>query len=109
MVKECNQFQPVFNNSPVCNISRQAAELYCIWITKEFDKFNKRLKFYHTSPRYTYVRLPYRSEWCYAASNGKDNQIYPWGWDSVKNEKGSYVVNYRPFIGRYFDDGALQV
>lgn len=98
---------PAYNNYPVCNISRTGAEMYCIWLTKEFDKFNKRSKDYKHSSKYKHVRLPLKSEWCYAASNGKDNQIYPWGWDSVKNEKGSYVVNFQPQPGRYFDDGAF--
>jgi formylglycine-generating enzyme len=62
-IKNMNFHHPVYKNFPVSNISRSGDELYCKWLTEEFDKFNKRLKFYHTSPRYTYVRLPCRSEW----------------------------------------------
>jgi len=95
---------PAYNNYPVCNISRVGAEMYCSWLMEEFDKvynFKKEVQ------QENKIRIPSRAEWCYAASNGKDNQVYPWGWDSVKNEKGSYVVNFRPLPGRYFDDGAF--
>ena len=95
---------PAFNNYPVCNISRQAAELYCSWITEEFDKV---YNFKNEDRFENLIRIPSRAEWCYSASNGKDNQVYPWGWDSLKNIKGSYVVNFQPQPGRCFDDGAL--
>lgn len=84
---------PAYNNYPVCNISRAGAELYCIWLTKELQKFNKQPKDYKHSSKYKYVRLPLKSEWCYAASSGKDNQVYPWGTDSITNSKGEFLAN----------------
>jgi len=98
---------PSYNNYPVCNISRAGAELYCLWLTKELQKIDKRKSASNNQSRYKYIRLPYRSQWCYAASNRKDNQVYPWGWDSVKNEKNNYVVNFKPFSNSYHDDGAF--
>lgn len=95
---------PAYNNYPVCNISRVGAELYCTWLQEEF----KKVYAFKNEERYeNLIRIPSRAEWCYAASNQKDNQVYPWGWDSVKNEKNNYVVNFAPSPGRYFDDGAF--
>ena len=95
---------PAYNNYPVCNISRAGAELYCSWLQEEFKK---EYEFKNQERYENLIRIPSRAEWCYASSNGKDNQVYPWGWDSLKNDKGNYVVNYKPFSNSFHDDGAF--
>jgi formylglycine-generating enzyme required for sulfatase activity len=81
---------PAYNNYPVCNISREGAELYCSWLQEEF----KKVYAFKNEERYeNLIRLPSRAEWCYAASNGKDNQVYPWGTDSITNSKGEVLAN----------------
>lgn len=81
---------PAYNNYPVCNISRAGAELYCTWLQEEF----KKVYTFKNEERYeNLIRIPSRAEWCYAASNQKDNQVYPWGIDSITNSKGEFLVN----------------
>lgn len=81
---------PAFNNYPICNISRAGAELYCAWLQEEFKK---EYEFKNQERYENLIRIPSRAEWCYAASNGKDNQVYPWGTDSITNSKGESLAN----------------
>lgn len=81
---------PAFNNYPICNISSAGAELYCAWLQEEFKK---EYEFKNQERYENLIRIPSRAEWCYAASNGKDNQVYPWGSDSITNSKGEFLVN----------------
>ena len=52
------------NNWPVSGITRQDAELFCQWLSKQTG---------HT------IRLPRRDEWQWAAQGGDTQRIYPWG------------------------------
>ena len=79
-----------YNNYPVCNITRAGSELYCSWLQEEFKKEYGNKDEKRAS---NLIRLPSRAEWCYAASNGKDNQVYPWG-DNLLTINGLFQANY---------------
>ena len=75
-----------YENYPVVNISHEAAEMYCEWLS---TKLAVRY------PDYYYkVRLPEEIEWCYAASAGQAGRAYPNG-PYLHNSKGQLQYNYR--------------
>ncbi len=92
-----------YNQYPVCNISREAAEMYCVWLTQELIKSNYLNKNTHLNS----VRIPSRTEWIYAASNLGESFFYPWGTDSVKNLSGKYLANFKPLSNNYDLDGGF--
>jgi formylglycine-generating enzyme required for sulfatase activity len=91
-----------FNEYPVVNVSRAGAELYCKWLYEEAQKLagEKELPFGN-------LRIPTRQEWVKAASGDGKNVSYPWGGESVKNEKSCYLANHKPTDSTFFDDGAF--
>lgn len=79
---------PAYKNYPVVNVSYEAAQLYCVWLTLTYNsshnrKFNK-VKF----------RLPSENEWETAARGGDSLAKYPWKGDFLKNKKGLYLCNF---------------
>lgn len=81
---------PAYRNYPVVNISKEAAELYCEWLSDHFlpnREGDKKLKF----------RLPTHEEWIYAAKGGLKLGEYGWGGPFLTNEKGSQLANYVRF------------
>ncbi len=72
-----------YSNYPVLNISFEAAQLYCNWLT-ENDK----------SKNYKY-RLPTKEEWVYAAKGGIEQCLYSWGGPYLKGKKGQFLCNYK--------------
>ncbi len=77
---------PAYNNYPVVNITHEAANLFCQWLTEQYNAYPKR-KFKKVK-----FRLPYLSEWEYAAKGGTENP-YPWGFLLFQN--GKYQCNFR--------------
>lgn len=92
---------PAYNNYPVVNISREGAELYCKWLTQAFNEYaaEKNVALIND------IRLPSRTEWTYAASSCGKYTIYPWEGEFVRNSKGVFLANHKPFENRYHDDG----
>ena len=78
-----------YDNYPVVNISREAAEMYCFWLSNET---NATLK---DDEKINDVRIPTRSEWVKAASNEGQYFDYPWGNGSTQNNEGEYLANYK--------------
>jgi len=78
---------PAYADYPVVNITREGAELYCIWYTK------KMLLKYPKS-KFNDFRLPSREEWIYAAKGGLKNSPYPWGGPFTYNVDGKYLANF---------------
>ena len=60
-------------------------------------------------------RLPFESEWEYAARGGPPapagfghpNSMYPWGGVYTRNRDGCYLANFKPLRGNYAFDGAV--
>lgn len=92
---------PAYNDYPVVNVSREGAELYCKWLLTEANEFLRERK----KPEIQKVRLPFRSEWIYAASAGGKTTKYPWLGEHVRNSDGCYLANYLPSKENYYEDG----
>ena len=74
---------------PVTNISYEATEIYCQWLTQVYNNYAKKKD--HQEVRF---RLPTEEEWEYAARGGTTSQaLYPWGGYYHKNGKGCYLLN----------------
>lgn len=74
---------PSYNDYPVLNISYEAAELYCKWLTEMSEDKNQ------------VYRLPTKIEWIYAAKGGYHPAKYSWGGESLRNKKGELMCNFR--------------
>ncbi len=75
-------------NYPVVNISKEAAILYCQWLTKKLQAEDKNE---HTIE----VRLPTRNEWEWAAMGGIKDAVYPWNGPYLRNSKGCYLAHFK--------------
>ena len=78
---------PAYDNYPVVNISYEAANLYCAWLTDMYNADPKR------SFKKVLFRLPTEKEWENAAKGGNDLTIYPWGDRLIVNDKP--MCNYK--------------
>ena len=78
---------PAYNNYPVVNISKEAAELYCDWLTQKYRVISGgelSVKF----------RIPTRAEWMRAARGDNHSDSYSWGGPGLRNEKGIILANH---------------
>ena len=91
---------PAYNNYPITNISRKGAELYIQWLNSEIPPKEKDIIL-------TDYRIPTRLEWVYAASSQGKQFPYPWNGEFMRDSKGLYLANYKPFPQRFADDGGF--
>lgn len=73
---------------PVQNISFEAAQSYCDWITQVYNAAEGKKKF-----KKVRFRLPSPDEWTLAAAGGLKDAAYPWGGHFIRNSKGCYLLN----------------
>ena len=74
---------------PVVNVSYEAAQRYCAWVTQVYNASPEKRKF-----KKVLFRLPTEAEWMDAARGGVKEIPYPWGGYFVRNSKGCYLGNY---------------
>lgn len=76
---------PAYDNYPVVNVSREAVQLYCEWLSEKWKKeYNQKVKF----------RLPTEYEWIYAAKGGTKNR-FPWNVNALLDKKGNPKCNFK--------------
>lgn len=81
---------PAYNDYPVVNISREGAEMYCIWLSVAVNEALRE----KGKPVMNDLRLPSDYEWACAASN-KANQVrYANGTAQLRSSKGLYLQNF---------------
>jgi formylglycine-generating enzyme required for sulfatase activity len=77
---------PAYADYPVVNISCEAAELYCTWLTEKLAAATGR-----TGYRF---RLPERAEFIRAACGDASGRPYAWKGYRVRDEKGAVLCNH---------------
>ena len=96
---------PAYKGYPVVNISKEAAELYCDWLSSAYDIISDgqlKLKF----------RIPTRAEYMRAARGDHHTNTYSWGGHSLRNEKGELLANFETYGDEYIgrdESNALQI
>jgi len=80
---------PAFDNYPVVNISRGAAEEYCKWYQSELSKQFPDLKIN--------VKLPIRAAWLRMSMPYHRSVAYAWGGQKLTNKKGCVLANFKNF------------
>jgi len=91
---------PGFNDYPVVGVTWEQADAFCHWRTDFFANNSGQ----NAQP----YRLPNEAEWEFAARGGRKFATYPWGGNYVRNEKGCYLANFKPYHGGYEPDGAVK-
>jgi formylglycine-generating enzyme required for sulfatase activity len=85
-------WHPVYQNYPINNITQEAANAYCEWLTNAYNADPKR--------KYKKVvfRLPTNKEWITAAIGNNPNKsikkMFPWHGLTLRDEKGKYLANF---------------
>lgn len=78
---------PAYRDYPVVNVSKEAVELYCEWVSEKINSYlgtENKLKF----------RLPTHAEWIRAAHGDMELNSYPWGGPYLRNSKGAILCNF---------------
>lgn len=83
---------PAYENYPVVNITKEAAEAYCSFLEETLNRTGQVKEGY----KVVHCRLPVRSEWILAAQAGRTYAIYPWGGYYTRNSKGCTLANFNP-------------
>lgn len=78
-----------YNEFPVVNITEEAAELFCQWLTKVYAA-TSTAKYKNAT-----FTLPTENEWLVAAAGGLENTIYPWEGKFLQNKKGEWLANFK--------------
>ncbi len=92
-LKEYYSSHVAYEDYPVVNVSRAAAELYCKWLSEKWESMEKKPKGLEMVQ--LEFRLPTKEEWMFAAKGGHDLAPYPWGGYYLRNAKGQFLANFR--------------
>lgn len=85
-----------YANYPVVGVTWEQAHAFCHWRTKIMqDNSHLDAQVY---------RLPTEAEWEYASRGGRKMAAYPWGGNYVRDFKGCFLANFKPYHGAYNDD-----
>ena len=96
-------WHPAYDNYPVIGVNWKQAKAFCVWRTQLLNSALRKEGQYFVHD----YRLPFESEWEYAARGGLQHAKYPWGGPYTRNKVGCFVANFKPLRGNYTDDGAL--
>ncbi len=85
-----------FDEYPVVNISFEAAQHFCEWLSLQYNQSKEKLY------KKVIFKLPSAKEWEWAAMGGKKEAYFPWGGPYFKNSRGCYLANFSPLEEQYF-------
>lgn len=94
-------WHPAFDDYPVVGVDWKMTKAFNHWRTKLWNTFEGN------GVNTEEFRLPFESEWEYAARGGHDLAAYPWGSYYVRNAKGCPLANFKPLRGNYGEDGGI--
>jgi len=83
-------WHPAYSNYPVVNISYEAAQLYCEYLTKAY---NEKAAKSHSGITYNF-RIPERAEFLRAAKGDDPNRVYAWDGHYMRNGMGLIQCNH---------------
>jgi len=96
---------PAYRDYPVVNISHEAAELYCAFVSKALSDNFPEVK--------VLVRLPTYAEYVRAARGDDASVRYGWSSNETRNEKGQILGNFARIgeecITRNEETGKLEI
>lgn len=79
---------PAYRNYPVVNITHEAAQLFCAWVTDKLNSLSKPLGVK------VHVRLPFHAELIRAGVGDQLGAWYPWKHEFMQNTKGDFLANF---------------
>lgn len=94
-------WHPAFDDYPVVGVNWKMAKAFNFWRTELWNSYEGN------GVNSEEFRLPFESEWEYAARGGHELASYPWGSYYVRNAKGCPLANFKPLRGDYGDDGGM--
>jgi hypothetical protein len=77
-----------YNDFPVVNVSAKGAKLFCEWLQAEVETYMKENKM---KVKPLQIRLPYETEWIYAAWAGYSKVPYEKGYNTIFDPQEGFV------------------
>ena len=96
-------WHPSYDNYPVVGITWKQAQAFCIWRTQLLNQALVAEGDFFVQD----YRLPFETEWEFAARGTLENSMYPWGGIYTRNRDGCYLANFKPLRGNYAYDGGV--
>lgn len=90
---------PAYRDYPVVNITHEAAQLYCAWLTDKLNTLPKPLGVK------VHVRLPLHAELIRAGVGDELGAWYPWKHEFMQNTKGDFLANFTQILNSQITRG----